>query len=103
MDCFVAAHLAMTTLPMRVALLSRLVSLFVFLAPDALTAGRAAEVKSTGISIPFFNPEGKLTHRLLAKSGTKSGEVQQLQGIEVHYFEPSNPKVIVQKIESAEA
>ena len=88
---------------MRCIFSSHLVSLLVCLAPFELTAGRAAEVTATGISIPFFNPDGKLTHRMLAKSGTKSGEVQQLHGIEIHYFEPSDPKVIVQKIEAAEA
>jgi hypothetical protein len=80
-----------------------LASLLVCLAPIAFTTGHAAEVTATGISIPFFNTGGKLTHRMLAKSGTKSGDLQQLHGIEIHYFEPSDPKVIVQKIEAAEA
>ena len=88
---------------MRATLYSQVALFLVCLVPITPTAGRAAEVKATGISIPFFNAEGKLTHRMLAKSGTKSGDVQQLHGIEIHYFEPSNPKVIVQKIEAAEA
>jgi hypothetical protein len=76
-----------------------------FLALAALSGSgvRGAQVSATGISIPFFNDAGKLTHRLLAKSGTKSGDIQNLRSVEVHYFAPADPKVIVQKIEASEA
>lgn len=72
----------------------------------ALTAGRAfggAEMVATGISLPFFNESGKLTHRLLAKTGTMSGGIQKLHGVELHYFSLTDPNVIVQKIEATEA
>lgn len=72
----------------------------------ALTAGRvfgAAEMVATGISLPFFNESGKLTHRLLAKTGTMSGGIQKLRGVELHYFSPTDPNVIVQKLEASEA
>src|SRR5688572_33294936 len=72
-------------------------------AAPSLLDGRSAEVSATGISIPFFSDAGKLTHRLLAKSGTKFGDKQNLHGVEIHYFELSDPNVIVQKIEAAEA
>jgi hypothetical protein len=71
-----------------------------------LTAGRvlgAGEMVATGISLPFFNESGKLTHRLLAKTGTMSGGIQKLHGVELHYFSPTDPNVVVQKIEATEA
>ena len=60
-------------------------------------------VTVTGISIPFFNDAGKLTHRLLAKHGVTSGNLQELTDVEVHYFSAADPKVIVQKIEAEDA
>jgi hypothetical protein len=72
----------------------------------ALTTGRAfaaAEMVATGISLPFFNESGKLTHRLLAKTGTISGGTQKLHGVELHYFSPTDPNVVVQKLEAMEA
>jgi hypothetical protein len=75
----------------------------VLLVPLAISGARAAELKATGISIPFFNATGTLTHRMLAKSAVKSGPRQNLHGVEIHYFAPGDPKVIVQKIEAADA
>jgi hypothetical protein len=63
----------------------------------------AAELSATGISIPFFDDAGKLTHKLVAKTGTKSGHVQKLQQVEIHYFSVTEPNVIVQKMEAADA
>ena len=63
----------------------------------------AGEMKASGISVPFFNAAGKLSHRLLAKSGTLSDGVHSLQGVALHYFSPDDPTVIVQKLETAEA
>jgi hypothetical protein len=77
--------------------------LFLLLALLTESGARAAEIAATGISIPFFDDAGKLTHRMIAKSGTKSGAVQKLHGIEIHYFAPNDPSVIVQKLEAAEA
>ena len=83
----------------------RPITFVLFLALTAMSRPGAsgAQVSVTGVSIPFFDNAGKLTHRLLAKSGTKSGDIQNLRTIEVHYFSPSDPKVIVQKIEASEA
>ena len=77
--------------------------ILLLVAAMALCGARAPEVTATGISMPFFNDAGKLTHRMLAKTGTKSGNVQKLQGIELHFFSPADPNVIVQKIETDEA
>lgn len=69
----------------------------------AISWAQGAQLSATGISIPFFDHEGKLTHRMMAKSGIKSGSLQQLVGIEIHYFTPNDPTVIVQKLEADEA
>jgi hypothetical protein len=63
----------------------------------------AAEVSASGISIPFFDDAGRLTHKMLAKVGTKSGQLQKLQEIEIHYFSATDPNVIVQKLEAEDA
>jgi hypothetical protein len=57
----------------------------------------------SGLSLPFFNDAGKLTHRMFAKSGTKSGNVQRLHGVEIHYFSATQPNVIIQKIQADDA
>ena len=75
--------------------------LFVFAGAAPLVA--AVEVAATGISVPFFNAAGKLTHRMMARTGTKSGNVQKLRGVEIHYFSLTDPKLIVQKLEAAQA
>jgi hypothetical protein len=82
----------------------RTVRLFVlFFCVAFQSAGSAAELSASGISIPFFDDAGKLTHKIVAKTGTKSGHVQKLQAIEIHYFSASDPNVIVQKVEAADA
>jgi hypothetical protein len=73
------------------------------LALAALPAGRAAEMKASGISLPFFDAAGKLTHRLLAKTGTMAGGLQKLHGVELQYFSPTDPSLVVQKLEAGEA
>ena len=65
--------------------------------------GPAAELSATGISIPFFNREGKLTHRMMAKAAVRSGQLQKMQQIEVHYFAADDPRTIVQKIQANDA
>jgi len=63
----------------------------------------AVEFSATGISLPFFNPAGKLTHRINARHGVKSGDRRNLREVEIHYFAPDNPNVIVQKLRAEEA
>ncbi|MGH7946097.1 MAG: hypothetical protein ACREF9_13955 [Opitutaceae bacterium] len=69
----------------------------------ALQSARAAELSATGISIPFFSDAGTLTHRIIAKSGSKSGDIRTLHEVEIHYFAPKDPTLVVQKIEAADA
>jgi hypothetical protein len=80
-----------------------MIPLLLLAAAVTISNARGAEVSATGISIPFFNDAGKLTHRMMAKSGVKTGPLQALRGIEIHYFAPHDPKVVVQKIEAADA
>lgn len=64
---------------------------------------RNLELNASGITFPFFDEHGKLTHRLTAKTGTKAGELQNLQEVELHYFSATEPNVIVQKLRAADA
>ena len=59
---------------------------------------RDLEFTATGISMPFFDAGGKLTHRLTAQQGAKAGELQNLRTVELVYFSPAEPNVIVQKL-----
>ncbi len=61
------------------------------------------ELKAEGLSLPFFDEAGKPTHRLTATHGVASGGLQALRGVELVYFSPDDPKVIVQKLVAAEA
>jgi hypothetical protein len=63
----------------------------------------AAEVVASGITIPFFDAAGKLTHRMTASHGTKAGTSQQLQDVELVYFSEREPNVIVQKVLATDA
>lgn len=85
---------------MRFHVLRCLLASAMFVAGGGL---RAAEFVATGISIPFFDAAGNLTHRMMAQNGTRAGALQNLRGVEIHYFEPGDPKTIVQKLEAQEA
>jgi hypothetical protein len=64
---------------------------------------RAADLKMAGISVPFFDPAGKPTHRLIAQEGRLSGGRQLLKGIEVVYFSAAEPAVVMQRVTTDEA
>ena len=66
-------------------------------------AVHAAEMTANGISIPFFDPAGKLTHRMTATRGSMAGGVQHLQEVEIVYFSATEPATIVQKLQAAQA
>ena len=68
-----------------------------------MPAGHAAEMKASGISLPFFDAAGKLTHRLHARTGTMADGIQKLHGVELQYFSPTDPNLVVQKLEATEA
>jgi hypothetical protein len=72
-------------------------------APNIASPSSAAQAAASGITIPFFNEAGKLTHRLTAKHGVAVGTVQHLQEVEIVYFSLTAPPVAVQKINAAEA
>lgn len=81
---------------------SHRVALAAFVCASALAA-QAAEIAASGITIPFFDAAGKLTHRMTAARGTKAGTAQQLQEVELVYFSVREPNVIVQKVLATDA
>jgi hypothetical protein len=81
----------------------RLLAFVLLITCEAASAGRAADLKMAGISVPFFDPAGKPTHRLIAREGRLEGGRQHLQGIEVVYFSAADPAVVVQRVTAAEA
>lgn len=82
----------------------RFLSLLLFFAACSSSAAeRQIELRASGISVPFFDTAGKLTHRLEAKRGTKAGALQQLHEVELVYFSATQPNVIVQKLIAADA
>jgi hypothetical protein len=64
---------------------------------------RAVEIAASGISAPFFNEAGKLTHRMVAARGALTGRVRRLEQVEIHYFSLTEPATIVQKVLADEA
>jgi lipopolysaccharide export system protein LptA len=74
------------------------------LAAIVATRGIAAvELGASGISVPFFNDAGTLTHKLVARRGSVAGAVQRLHDVEIVYFSAGDPGMIVQRLEAAEA
>ena len=63
----------------------------------------AAELEATGLSIPFHDNTGRLTHKLIAKRGVLAGATQRLLDLEIVYFAAENPDEIVQRIAADEA
>ena len=64
---------------------------------------QAAEISATGISVPFFDSAGKLTHKMLAKRAAQTGSRQNLHDVEIHYFAENDPASVVQRLEAQEA
>ena len=85
---------------MPLATLSRIALLAACL---AASVHAAVEITASGISLPFFNDAGQLTHKLLARHGTTTGGLQKLQTVELQYYSATEPRVIVQKLEATEA
>src|SRR5436190_11225862 len=74
-----------------------------FLVLGFALAGRAAELAASGITVPFFNEAGKLTHKMVAARGALVGAVKRLEQVEVSYFSLTEPNTIVQKVLADEA
>jgi hypothetical protein len=73
-------------------------------APMVLSAAAVEKLTANGITLPIFDPTGKtLTHKLLAKRGTMLGPLQTLYGVELQLFSPTEPGVVVQKMEADDA
>jgi hypothetical protein len=81
----------------------RLLAVLSLLALTLPAASRAADLRLAEISVPFFDPAGKPTHRLVAREGLLSGGHQRLQGVEVVYFSATDPAVVVQRVTADEA
>lgn len=77
-------------------------ALALLLAGGALS-GRAVELAASGISAPFFNEAGQLTHKMVAARGALAGSVRRLEQIEIHYYSLTKPNTIVQKVLADEA
>ena len=62
-----------------------------------------AEITATGISVPFFDVSGRMTHKLHAQSGAIVGTVQHLRDAELVYFSAGNPDEVLQRLRATEA
>lgn len=65
--------------------------------------GHGAEVTVDGLSLPFFNEAGALTHKLVAKHGVATGETKQLEEAEILYFAADDPTHVIQRVAAATA
>ena len=81
----------------RAAMIAAVGALFV-----SVPAG-AVEIAATGLSIPFFDDAGKLTHKVIAKRGTLIGASQQLEQAEFDYYENGDPERVVQRVIASKA
>lgn len=63
----------------------------------------AVEMTARNISYPFFNQAGRLTHRIKAESAAQTGQVRNLRGVVVEYFEAGDPTRVTQRIAASEA
>lgn len=63
----------------------------------------AAELVLRGVSYPFFNEAGQLTHRINAASATKTGEQRKLSGVLIEYFAAGDTKRVTQRLTTPEA
>lgn len=64
---------------------------------------RAVELAASGLSIPFFNDAGELTHKVIAQRGLMVDALQHLQVVEIAYFAPGDPTRVIQRVTAAEA
>lgn len=80
-----------------------LLTLFFLTAIGTQAASRVNIVKVEGLTIPFFDPAGRMTHKLTAKSGTLQGEDRVLHDAEELYFAADDSSKVVQRINAEEA
>jgi hypothetical protein len=77
--------------------------LFALLLAAPFAGAADMQVAATGLTVPFFDPAGRLTHRMAAREGVMVGPLQHLRDVEIVYFSPTDPTVVVQKLVAAEA
>lgn len=76
---------------------------FALLPAAALRAAPGVEITLSGLSMPVFSPAGELTHRIVARDGTKTGAVQVLRGVEVQSLAPGDPTRVLHTLTTDEA
>lgn len=64
---------------------------------------RAVEIAASGLSIPFFDASGRLTHKVVAQRGTLSGAARSLEQVEVVYLADGDPSRVVQRVRAQAA
>jgi hypothetical protein len=69
----------------------------------SVAVGRDVELTAAGISVPFFDVTGRLTHRMVATHGAMVGGRQTLRQVELVYYSATNPAEIVQKVTATDA
>lgn len=53
--------------------------------------------------MPFFDADGRMTHKLLAARGAAAGEQRRLEEVQVVYFAADDPTRIVQRLTATDA
>jgi hypothetical protein len=53
--------------------------------------------------LPFFDPTGRLTHRLTAARAHNQGAVRRFEDVEVVYFSPNEPDRVIQRVRATDA
>lgn len=66
-------------------------------------AARGMDVAVEGLSLPFFNRAGVLTHKLVAARGSMQGNLRRLEDARILYFAADDPKRVVQSVAAANA
>lgn len=70
---------------------------------SGLAQKKSVELKADGIAVPFFDANGKLTHRLTANTGVITGAAQSLNKVELVYYSTTDPQRVVQTLTAADA
>lgn len=83
--------------------MNRLLMVLFALAMTGPRSHGAVELSASGLSFPFFDEAGKLTHKVIAERGSKAGPLQNLQTVEIQYFANGDPQQIVQRVLASEA
>lgn len=83
--------------------MKRLLLAFALLAGTVGPLVTGAELAARGLSFPFFDDTGKLTHKVTARHGTMTGAVRRLGEVEIEYYENGDPARVIQRVKAAAA